>query len=69
MRLELTARGRQPPERIERGSTEHFEKVIARMTPAEREAPATAFRALVRLSREHILEKRDHGIVAVRRMN
>ena len=69
VRLELSPRGRQLLERMERVSTEHFEKLVGHMTPAEREALATALRAFVRLSREHIIEKRDHGLVAVRRVS
>ena len=69
VRLELSTRGRHLIERIERGSTEHFEKLIARMTPSEREAFATTMRAFLRLTEEHRLEKRPNGLVAVVRRN
>jgi DNA-binding MarR family transcriptional regulator len=66
--LELGARGRQLLERLERGSTERFGKLIARMTPAERDALATTLRAFVRLSAEHTLRKDAHGLVVVQRV-
>jgi DNA-binding MarR family transcriptional regulator len=66
--LELGSRGRQLLERIERGSTEHFGKLIERMTPAERDALATTLRAFVRLSAEHTLRKDAHGLVVVQRV-
>ena len=50
--LEAALRGRRLIERLERGSTEHFGKLISRMTPAERDALATTLRAFVRLSGE-----------------
>jgi DNA-binding MarR family transcriptional regulator len=67
VRLELSARGRTLIERMERGRTEHLEKVIARMTPAEREAFKTTMRAFVRLTAEHTLTKEPRGLVIVRR--
>jgi DNA-binding MarR family transcriptional regulator len=67
VRLELSARGRRLIERMERGRTEHLGKVIARMTPAEREAFKTTMRAFVRLTAEHTLTKEPHGLVVVRR--
>lgn len=50
--LELGPRGRRLLERLERGSLDHFGKLIERMTPAERDALAIALRAFVRLSAE-----------------
>ena len=67
VRLELSARGRTLIERMERGRTEHLGKVIARMTPAEREAFKTTMRAFVRLTAEHTLTKEPHGLLVVRR--
>jgi DNA-binding MarR family transcriptional regulator len=67
VRLELSARGRSLIERMERGRTEHLGKVIAQMTPAEREAFKTTMRAFVRLTAEHTLTKEPHGLVIVRR--
>jgi len=66
--LELSARGRTLIEHLERGRTEHFGKLIARMTPSEREALKITLRAFVRLSAEHTLTKESpHGLVIVRR--
>lgn len=65
--LELTPRARKMLDRIEQGSTDHFTRLIERMTPVEREALATTLRAFIRLSAERVLEKRDHGLVAIRR--
>jgi len=67
VRLELSARGRSLIERMERGRTEHLGKVIALMTPAEREAFKTTMRAFIRLTAEHTLTKEPHGLVIVRR--
>ncbi len=67
VRLETATRGRHLLERLERGSIDHFGKLIARMTPAEREALATTLRAFVRLSAEHTLRKGPGGLVAVQR--
>jgi len=67
VRLELSARGRTLIERMERGRTEHLAKLITRMTPSEREAFKTTMRAFVRLTAEHTLTKRPHGLVVVRR--
>ncbi len=50
--LELTPRARRLLDRMERGSTERFGRLIGRMTPAERDGLATALRAFVRLSAE-----------------
>lgn len=50
--LAAASRGRHLLERLERGRSEHFEKLIARMTPAERDALATTLRAFVRLGTE-----------------
>ena len=68
VRLEVSTRGQHLLERLERGSTEHLGKLIARMTPAEREALTTALRAFVRLSAEFRIEKESSGLVAVRRV-
>ena len=66
--LELSARGRALIERLERGRTEHFGRLIARMTPSEREALKITLRAFVRLSAEHTITKEQpHGLVIVRR--
>src|SRR2546425_13372369 len=67
VRLELSARGRTLIERMERGRTEHLGKLIARMTPSEREAFKTTMRAFVRLTAEHTLTKEPHGLLVVRR--
>jgi len=67
VRLALSARGRALIERMERGRTEHLGKVIAKMTPAEREAFKTTMRAFIRLTAEHTLTKEPHGLVIVRR--
>jgi len=66
--IELSSRGRTLIEHLERGRTEHFGKLIARMTPAEREALKTTLRAFVRLSAEHTITKEGpHALVIVRR--
>ena len=65
--LALAARGSTLIERLERGSAEHFAKLIARMTPSERDALATTLRAFVRLSAEHTVHKDASGLVIVRR--
>jgi DNA-binding MarR family transcriptional regulator len=65
--LELGARGRHLLERLERGSTEHFGKLIEGMTAAERDALATTLRAFVRLSAEHDIRKEPSGLVTIRR--
>jgi DNA-binding MarR family transcriptional regulator len=67
VRLALSAKGRALIERMERGRTEHLGKVIAKMTPAEREAFKTTMRAFLRLTAEHSLTKEPHGLVIVRR--
>ena len=66
--LQLSARGRTLIEQLERGRTEHFGKLIARMTPTEREALKTTLRAFIRLSAEHTITKEGpHALVVVRR--
>jgi DNA-binding MarR family transcriptional regulator len=66
--IELSSRGRTLIEHLERGRTEHFGKLIARMTPAEREALKTTLRAFVRLSADHTITKEgSHALVIVRR--
>lgn len=65
--LELTPRARKMLDRLEQGSLEHFGRLVERMTPAEREALATALRAFVRLGAEHMLRKGPAGLVIVGR--
>ena len=66
--LELSSRGRTLIEHLERGRAEHLGKLIARMTPAEREALKTTLKAFVRLSAEHTVTKEGpHALVIVRR--
>ncbi len=67
VRLEAAKRGRHLLEVLERGSIEHFAKLIARMTPAEREALATTLRAFVRLGVEQTPEKGPADLVIVKR--
>jgi DNA-binding MarR family transcriptional regulator len=67
VRLELSSRGRALIEHLERGRTEHFGKLIGRMTPSEREALKTTLRAFVRLTAEHAITKETHGLIAIRR--
>src|SRR5919108_2437932 len=67
VRLELSSRGRKLLERLERDRSEHFGKLIARMTATERDALATTLRAFVRLSAQHSVEKEPTGLVVVRR--
>src|SRR6266851_3497848 len=67
VRLEAATRGRRLLERLERGSMDHFGKLIGRMSPSEREAFATTLRAFVRLSAEYGLHKEPSGLVTVRR--
>ena len=52
VQLELTPRARRMLDRMERGSAEHFSRLIERMTTAEREGLATVLRAFVRLGAE-----------------
>ena len=52
VQLELTSRARRMLERMERGSAEHLTHLIERLTPAERDALATALRGFVRLGAE-----------------
>lgn len=66
--IELSTRGRALIEHLERGRTEHLGRLIALMTPAEREALKTTLRAFVRLGAEHTITKEQpHGLVIVRR--
>lgn len=66
--IELSARGRTLIEHMERGRTEHLGKLIAQMTPSEREALKTTLRAFIRLSAEHTVTKEGpHKLVIVRR--
>jgi DNA-binding MarR family transcriptional regulator len=50
--VELASRGRHLIDRLERGSSDHFSKMIERMTPDERAALATTLRAFLRISGE-----------------
>lgn len=65
--LELTPRARRLLDRMERGTTDHFGRLIRRMTPAERDALATTLRAFVRLSAEYSPSKGPRGLVVVPR--
>ena len=67
VRLELSSRGRHLLERLERGRTEHLGKLIARMTPAERDALAATLRAFVRLGAEYSVQKAPSGLVTLRK--
>jgi len=48
--VELSRRGQHVLDIMERGSSDHFGRLIAKMTPDEREALATTLRAFVRIS-------------------
>jgi DNA-binding MarR family transcriptional regulator len=50
--VELSRRGQHILDIMERGSSDHFGRLIARMTPDERVALATTLRAFVRISAE-----------------
>ena len=65
--LEPSPRARRILDKLERGRSEHFADLIERMTVAERDALATTLRAFIRLGAAQVLEKREHGLVAVRR--
>jgi DNA-binding MarR family transcriptional regulator len=65
--LEVAQRGRKLLDRLEQDRTEHFGKLIERMTPAERDALAVVLRAFVRLSAENTLKRGPHGPVVVQR--
>lgn len=67
VRLEAATRGRRLLERLERGSMDHFGKLIAQMSATERTALATTLRAFVRLTAEHTLRRDAHGLVIVQR--
>jgi DNA-binding MarR family transcriptional regulator len=50
--VELLRRGQHVLDVMERGSSEHFGRLIEKMTPAERDALATTLRAFLRISAE-----------------
>ena len=47
--VELSRRGQQILDVMERGSSDHFSRLIEKMTPAERDALATTLRAFLRV--------------------
>jgi DNA-binding MarR family transcriptional regulator len=50
--VELSRRGQHILDIMERGSSDHFGRLIEKMTPNEREALATTLRAFVRIGAE-----------------
>jgi len=50
--VELSRRGQHILDAMERGSSDHFGRMIEKMTPAERDALATTLRAFLRISAE-----------------
>lgn len=50
--VELSRRGQHILDVMERGSSDHFGRLIEKMTPAERDALATTLRAFLRISAE-----------------
>ena len=50
--VELSRRGQHILDVMERGSSDHFGRLIEKMTPAEREALATTLRAFLRVGAE-----------------
>jgi DNA-binding MarR family transcriptional regulator len=50
--VELSRRGQRILDVMERGSSDHFGRLIEKMTPAERDALATTLRAFLRISAE-----------------
>ena len=50
--VELSRRGQHILDVMERGSSDHFGRLIEKMTPAEREALATTLRAFLRIGAE-----------------
>jgi DNA-binding MarR family transcriptional regulator len=50
--VELSRRGQHILDVMERGSSDHFGRLIEKMTPAERDALATTLRAFVRIGAE-----------------
>ena len=50
--VELSRRGQHILDIMERGSSDHFGRLIEKMTPAERDALATTLRAFLRISAE-----------------
>ena len=52
VRVELSRRGQHILDVMERGSSDHFGRLIEKMTPAERDALATTLRAFLRIGAE-----------------
>ena len=50
--VELSRRGKHILDVMERGSSDHFGRLIEKMTPEERDALATTLRAFLRISAE-----------------
>jgi DNA-binding MarR family transcriptional regulator len=50
--VELSRRGQHILDVMERGSSDHFGRLIEKMTPAERDALATTLRAFLRIGAE-----------------
>lgn len=50
--VELSRRGQHILDIMERGSSDHFSRLIGKMTPGERDALATTLRAFLRISAE-----------------
>jgi DNA-binding MarR family transcriptional regulator len=50
--VELSRRGQHILDTMERGSSEHFGRLIEKMTPTERDALATTLRAFLRIGAE-----------------
>jgi DNA-binding MarR family transcriptional regulator len=50
--VELSRRGQHILDIMERGSSDHFGRLIEKMTPAERDALATTLRAFLRIGAE-----------------
>jgi len=50
--VELSRRGQRILDIMERGSSDHFTRMIEKMTPSERDALATTLRAFLRIGAE-----------------
>jgi DNA-binding MarR family transcriptional regulator len=57
--VELSRRGQRILDVMERGSSDHFSRMIEKMTANERDALATTLRAFVRIS-AHSADRRTH---------